>query len=89
MSFLSSGGSGSGGSGAINIALPTETPNGTLKVFTFSTLTIQPSVVVSDGVSLSVTSKIGNTNWTWNGISKQITLSTTSAPPTDNIFAIQ
>lgn len=65
---------------------PTETPNGSLKIFTFSTAVSQPNFVVSDGAMTQAVSKTGTVNWTWSSGAKQATM---SIPPQDDIVAIQ
>lgn len=63
----------------------TETPNGSLKVFTFSSASAQPSYVVVDNVWMKATSKAGTVNWTYASGTKKVTL---TIPANDDIFAI-
>lgn len=74
----------SGGSG-FTLLTATETPNGLLTVFTFSTAAAQPSFIVSDNVWMRATTAALNTNWTWNNGTKKATL---TIPPSDDIFAV-
>jgi len=60
--FRGGGGSTSSGSGFTTIAA-TETPNGTLKVFSFGTHTTQPSFLLVDGAFMPATTN--QANWTW------------------------
>lgn len=72
--------------GGFTILLPTETPNGTLAVFTFPSATAKPSYLVVDYAQKPATAKNGSVNWTWNNSTKQATLST---PPQEDLYAIQ
>lgn len=63
----------------------TETPNGVLTVFTFTTATAKPSYIFSDNVRLAATSKAGTVNWTWNNGTKKATM---TIPPNDDIEGI-
>ena len=76
---------GSSSSASLTTLTATETPNGVLTVFTFSAATTQPDFIVADGVQLRATSSSGTINWTWNGGTKQATL---TIPPTDDIYAL-
>lgn len=76
--------SSTGGSGFTALAA-TETPNGSITVFTFSTATAQPSYLVVDNVWLKATTKSGTVNWTWNNGTKQATL---TIPPNDDIWGV-
>lgn len=71
--------------GGFSTLAATETPNGTLAVFTFAAATAQPSFVVSDNVIMKATTKAGTVNWTWNSGTKKATL---TVPPQDEIYAI-
>lgn len=73
-----------GGSGFTKLAA-TETPNGTLTVFTFSTATAQPSFIISDGVWMEAAAQDGTINWTWNAGAKQATM---TIAPTSGIRGI-
>ena len=64
---------------------PTETPNGSIKVFTFSTASAQPSYLVIDGLWVKATSKSGTINWTWNNGTMKATL---TIPAQDDIWAV-
>lgn len=64
---------------------PTETPDGSTTVFTFSGASAKPSYVVADNVWLKATSKAGTVNWTWSSGTKQATL---TIPPNDECFAV-
>lgn len=63
----------------------TETPNGVITVFTFSTATAKPSFLVVDNVFQKATSKAGTVNWTWSAGPKQATL---TIAPVDDIYGI-
>lgn len=63
----------------------TETPNGSLTVFTFSTATAQPTYLVVDNVWMKATTKAGTVNWTWASGPKQATL---TIPPADDIWGV-
>lgn len=76
--------SSSGGSGFTELTA-TETPDGSITVFTFAAATAQPSYIVVDNVWQKATSKAGTVNWTWNGGTKKATL---TIPATDDIYAI-
>lgn len=82
--FRGGGGSGIAGGGFTSL-FATETPNGVLTVFTFSTATVQPSFILSDNVMMRATTKSGTINWTWNAGLQQATL---TIPPSDDILAI-
>ena len=75
----------SGGGGGFTALQSTETPDGSIAVFTFPTAIAQPSYIRSDNVLLKATSKSGTVNWTWSAGAKQATL---TVPPTDDIEAI-
>jgi hypothetical protein len=77
--------SSSAGGGFTTLA-PTETPNGTRTVFTFSTATAKPSFIIVDNVWMQATTKAGTVNWTWNNGTKQATC---TVAPTDDIIGIQ
>lgn len=64
---------------------PTETPNGSLTVFTFAAATAQPSYIISDSVWMKATTKSGTINWTWNAGTKQATM---TVPPQDDVEGI-
>lgn len=72
------------GSGFTQLA-STETPNGTLTVFTFAAATAQPSFIISDSAMMKATTKSGTVNWTWNAGAKQATM---TIPPNEDITAI-
>lgn len=74
------------GGGGFTTLLPTETPNGSLTVFTFSLATAQPSFIVSDNAMMQATTKSGTVNWTWNNGTKKATM---TIPPSDDIIAIK
>lgn len=63
----------------------TETPNGVIKIFTFSGASAQPSYLIVDNVWMKATSAAGGTNWTWNSGAKQATL---TVPAADDIWAV-
>lgn len=63
----------------------TETPNGSITIFTFSAATAQPSFIISDNVMMQATTKSGTTNWTWNSGAKQATM---TIPPVNDIIGI-
>lgn len=63
----------------------TETPNGSLLVFTFAAATAQPSYIISDNVWMKAIAKSGTINWVWNNGTKKATM---AVPPTDDIEAI-
>lgn len=73
-----------GGSGFTELSA-TETPDGIVTVFTFSSASAQPSYIVSDNVWMKATSKAGTVNWTWASGTKKATL---TIPPVDDIYAI-
>lgn len=64
----------------------TETPNGTLTVFTFPSATAKPSYIISDNVLMKATTKAGTVNWTWDNATKKATM---TIPPTDDIEGIK
>lgn len=74
----------SGGSGFTTLDA-TETPNGILTVFTFSSASAQPTYVISDNVWLRAVSEVGTVNWTWSAGLKQATL---AVPSLDDIWAV-
>ena len=78
--------SGTGGGGGFTTLQPTETPNGVLTVFTFSTATGQPTFIVSDNAMMQAVTKSGTVNWTWNNGALQATM---TIPPQDDIEGIQ
>lgn len=73
-----------GGSGFSTLA-PTETPNGSRQIFTFSSAVAQPSYIIADGAWMVPTAKDGTVAWTWNAGSKQATM---TIPPTDDIIGV-
>ncbi len=74
----------SGGAGFTQLTA-TETPNGSLKIFTFAAAAAQPSLILSDNVLMKATSSAGTVNWTWNAGLKQATM---TIPPVDDIAGI-
>lgn len=74
------------GTGGFSTDIPSETPNSIITVFTFPTVSVQPSFVVVDYAMKPATAKNGYVNWTWNGLLKQVTLST---PAQEDIFSIK
>jgi hypothetical protein len=72
-------------SGGFTALQSTETPDGTITVFTFPAATAQPSYIRSDNVLMKATSKSGTVNWTWDAGAKQATL---TVPPQDDIEAV-
>jgi hypothetical protein len=73
-----------GGSGFTKLTA-TETPNGVLKVFTFSGASAKPSFLIVDNVWMQATTALGTVNWTWAAGPKQATL---TIPPNDDILGI-
>ncbi len=73
------------GGGGLTALSATETPNGVLTVFTFSTATAQPSYLVVDNVWMKATTAGGTVNWTWNNGTKKATL---TIPATDDIWGV-
>lgn len=71
--------------GGFTTLTATETPNGTLKVFTFSGASAQPSFIISDNVMMQATTKAGTVNWTWSSGPKQATM---TIAPIDDILGI-
>lgn len=71
--------------GGFQTLTATETPNGSLTVFTFASATAQPSFIMSDNVTLRATTAAGTVNWTWNAGTSQATM---TIPPQDDITAI-
>ncbi len=71
--------------GGFTTLAATETPNGILTVFTFSTATAKPSFIISDNVLMRATTSLGTVNWTWNAGTKQATM---AIPPTDDILGV-
>lgn len=65
---------------------PTETPNGTITVFTFSTATAKPTFIISDNAMMQATTKSGTVNWTWNNGAKQATM---VIAPSDDIIGLK
>ncbi len=78
--------SSTGGGGGFTTLQPTETPNGTLTVFTFPTSTGQPTFIVEDNAMMQAVTKSGTVNWTWNNGLQQATM---TIPPQDDIVGIQ
>lgn len=76
--------SASAGGGFSTLAA-TETPDGIIKVFTFSGASAKPSFLVVDNVWMRDTTALGTVNWTWDNGTKKATLSIT---PVDEVFAI-
>lgn len=74
------------GGGGFTVLQPTETPNGSRTVFTFSTATSQPTFIVSDNAMTQAVTKSGTVNWTWNSGTLQATM---TIPPNDDIVGIQ
>lgn len=79
--------SSSGGGGFTKLSA-TEPVDGSRKIFTFATASIQPSLLVSDGVELTPLDQTvaQNVQWTWNEGLLQATMTT---PPQFSIFAIK
>lgn len=75
-----------GSGGGFTTLSPTETPNGSLTVFTFSAATSQPTFIVSDNAMMQAITKSGTVNWAWNNGAKQATM---TIPPVDDIIGIQ
>lgn len=71
--------------GSVTYLEPTETPDGNIKIFTFTAAAAQPSSVLSDGVRMKAVTKNGIVNWTWNNSLKQATM---TIPPENDIEAI-
>ena len=82
--FRGGAGAASSGGGFTTI-VPTETPNGTLTVFTYPSATAQPSFINLDGAMQPATAKSGTIYWTWNAGAKQATC---TVPPNDTATAI-
>lgn len=78
--------SATGGGGGFTTLAPTETPNGSLQVFTFPSATAKPTFIISDNAMMQATTKSGTVNWTWNAGLKQATM---TIAPQDDIVAIQ
>lgn len=76
--------SAAGGSGFTALAA-TETPNGSLTVFTFAGASAQPSYLRVDNVWVKAVSASGTVNWTWNNGTKKATL---AVAPQDDIEGI-
>lgn len=74
----------SGGAGFTQLTA-TETPDGTITVFTFAAASAQPSYLIIDNVWMRATTKNGSVNWTWNAGSKQATL---AIPPNEDIVGV-
>lgn len=75
----------SGGGGGLTALTATETPNGSITIFTFSAASAQPTYLVVDNVWMKATSKAGTVNWTWNGGTKKATL---AVPADDDIWGV-
>lgn len=75
--------------GGFTVLTATETPNGVLKVFTFSAATGQPTFLLVDNAIVPAVNKDTTINWTWNGGTTQATLSAGSVAPLNDIRAIQ
>lgn len=73
-----------GGTGLTQLSA-TETPDGSITVFTFPSATAQPSYLIVDNVWMRATTKSGSVNWTWSAGLKQATL---SIPPNEDIIGI-
>lgn len=78
--------SSTGGAG-FTILTTLSTVDGSNQSFVFSAATAQPSLVVVDGIQLTVLDNNGATQWSWNSGTKTVTLST--PPPINSIFAYQ
>lgn len=76
--------SSTGGSGFTQLSA-TETPDGSITVFTFSTASAQPSFLVVDNVWMKATTATGGVNWTWNNGTKKATL---TIPAVDDIWGV-
>lgn len=74
-----------GGGGGFTTLAATETPNGSITVFTFADAAAQPSYLVVDNVWMQATSKAGTVNWTWNAVTLKATLTIAA---NDDIFAV-
>lgn len=74
----------SGGAGFTQLTA-TETPDGTITVFTFAAASAQPSYLIVDNVWMRSTTKSGSVNWTWNAGSKQAAL---TIPPNEDIVGV-
>lgn len=74
----------SSGSGFTQLTA-TETPDGTITVFTFAAASAKPSYLIVDNVWMRSTTKSGSVNWTWNAGSKQATL---TIPPSEDIVGV-
>lgn len=78
--------SSTGGSGFTKLDTAS-TVDGSNQSFIFLTATAKPSLVVVDGIQLTALDNNGATQWSWNSGTKTVTLST--PPPINSIFAIQ
>lgn len=76
------------GGGGFTALQATETPNGVIKTFTFSTATAQPSYLRLDNVLVKAINKDLSVNWTWASGPKQATLASGFPPPNNDIEAI-
>ena len=74
-----------GGAGGFTTLTPTETPDGTITVFTFPTATAQPSFINRDGTLTPATAQSGAVYWTWSAGLKQAPM---TLPPTDILLAV-
>lgn len=74
----------SGGAGFTQLTA-TETPDGTITVFTFAAASAKPSFIIVDNVWMKATTKSGAVNWTWNAGAKQATL---TVPPNEDIVGV-
>lgn len=70
------------GGGTFTILTTTDKVDGINKVFGF---TSQPSLVVSDGGQYQAKDNNGNTQWTWDSVAKQVTM---SLAPQYSIFGL-
>jgi hypothetical protein len=64
----------SSGVAGFTTLVATETPDGTILVFTFAAATAKPSFIILDGVWTQDTGKNGTVNWTWNNGTKKATV---------------
>lgn len=74
-----------GAGGGFTALVATETPNGSLTVFTFATAGAQPSFIISDGIWMEATDQGSVVNWTWNAGAKTATL---TIPPVSGVKGI-
>lgn len=81
------GGSSASSGGSFTLLNTASTVDGANQSFIFNTATAQPTLVNVDGAQLTALDNNGGTQWSWNAGTKTVTL--TTPPPINSIFAIQ